>query len=283
MKFRTIETISYPGSEGVNEDALSADEHHLLVLDGATGVFDCNVTGEKSDAQWLAHQGAKIFGDYLETCVNPPIPMLCKQASHEIRREFLKLEPPADLDVWPSAALGAVRLLENKLEYYCLGDVVILVRFEDGTVKYISDGAHLNRTGKETLGKMTHLAEENGEHVSQQLDKIIGDLQETRRTRNTPEGYWVFDPTGIGAEKGKSGYFPTKDVESVIVMSDGISEAFLDHIMEPDCKHFVERLERDGLEKVIKGFREIQENDPYFDKYPRFKMHDDMTIVRAYL
>ena len=283
MKFKTIETISCPGSGEANEDALSADEHHLLVIDGATGVFNCNVTGEASDAKWLAQRGAEILGDYLETCVNPPIPMLCKQASLDIRREFLKFEPPSDLDTWPSAALGAIRLLENRLEYYCLGDVVILICLKDDTVKRISGDYRLNRANNKMLDKMVRLAEENGEHVSQQLDKIVNDLQATRKTRNTSEGYWIFDPIGVGAEKGTAGYLPTKNIDSVVVMSDGIADAFLTHAMEPDSKHFVERLERDGLEKVIKDFREIQDNDPFFDKYPRFKMHDDMTIVRAYL
>ena len=282
MKFKTIETISYPG-EGVNEDAFSAGEHHLLVMDGATGVFNCNVTGEASDAQWLAHRGTEILGDYLETCVDPPIPMLCKQASLDIRREFLKFEPPTNLDAWPSAALGAVRLLEGRLEYYYLGDVAILVCLKDGTVKYVGGDYRLNRADNEAFDKMVRLAEENGEHVSQQLGRITVDLQEARKTRNTPEGYWIFDPIGIGAEKGVTGCSPTKDVDSVVVMSDGIANAFLNHIMEPDCEHFVKRLERDGLGKVIKDFREIQDSDPFFDKYPRFKMHDDMTIVRAYL
>jgi hypothetical protein len=281
MSFTNIQTLCTPG-ETVNEDSCSVSERHLLVIDGASGLYGQHVTEEASDARWLALRGTEEYGRLLQER-DDPMPRLCREACLTIQKEFLPLLPPdAGQDAYPSAGVAAVRLRSGWLEYYSLGDLTILLRFQDGHVERIHDQT-LTDLDNGVIREMARLARERGEHVSEQRPRVQELLQRNRRLRNHPGGYWIFDPTAAGAERGLHGGLPAGELRTVALLSDGLADAVPIYKMEPDYDRFLARLEAEGPEAVCQALRELQRGDPDFDRYPRFKLADDATAVLARL
>lgn len=277
--FSNIETFSNAGAD-INEDSYSVSARHLLVLDGAAGLYGKHVTSELSDACWLAKRGAEIYGRLLDAREDP-MPELCLEASEIIRDEFLPMLPPdAGTDAFPSAALAALRLAGGQLEYYTLGDCTILLRCHDGQVECIHDNA-VTTLDENVLHEMTRLAVERGEHVSQQRPRVQGMLRRNRSLRNQPEGYWIFDPTTVGATRGLCGCYPAEEIRTVTIMSDGFTDTVPLYELAASYDALLTRLETDGAANVCRVLRTVQKNDPGFDRFPRFKMGDDATIVMA--
>lgn len=281
MSFTKIETLCTPGKM-VNEDSFSVSKRHLLVIDGASGLYGQHVTAEASDARWLALRGAEEYGRLLQER-DDPMPRLCREACLTIQKEFLSLLPPdAGQDAYPSAGVAAVRLTGDRLEYYSLGDLTILLRFRDGHVERIHDQT-LTDLDNGVIREMVRLARERGEHVSQQRLRVQELLQRNRRLRNHPGGYWIFDPAAVGAERGLYGSFPAEEIRTAALLSDGFADAVPLYGLEPDYDRFLARLEAEGPEAVCRVLRVIQQADPGLDRYPRFKLADDATVVLARL
>ena len=279
FRFSNIVTLSDVGAD-INEDSYSVSGRHLLILDGAAGLYGKHITNESSDARWLAKRGAEIYGRLLSER-NAPMSELCLEASKIIRDEFLPMLPSdAGMELYPSAALASVRLTGEQLEYYTFGDCTILLRFRDGRVERIHDNS-VTALDEKVLCEMTRLAAERGEHVSQQRLRVQGMLQRNRSLRNQSEGYWIFDPSMVGATRGLCGRYPAEEIRTVAIMSDGFADVVLLYGLEPDYDVLLDRLETDGASDLCRELRETQKNDPDFDRFPRFKVGDDATIVLA--
>lgn len=282
MRFANIRTVCEAGGK-VNEDSCSTSERHLLALDGASGLYGLHLihTGvDGSDAAWLARRGAEEYGWRLEES-DAAMDTLCLEAAQLLGEEFCRHTDGAEgLEAQPSAGIAALRLREGRLEYYALGDLTILLRFRDGRVAVIHDRAVTDLDNK-VLREMVRLAEINGESVAEQREKVQGMLRRHRELRNREGGYMCFDPSAAGADKGLAGEFPAKDVETVALLSDGIADAVPVYEMAPDYAAFLLRLETEGPAAVLAILRRLQQEDPGFNCFPRFKMGDDATVVLA--
>lgn len=282
LRFVNIRTVCEAGKR-VNEDCFSASERHLLAVDGASGLYGHHLMKtDGSDAAWLARRCAEEYGRRLRES-DAPMARLCLETAAQLREEFLAEAGSVDgRDAYPSAGLVALRLRDGRVETYVLGDLTMLLRFRDGRVEVLHDGT-LTALDDKVLREMSRLARESGEHVAQQKPKVKKMLQEHRELRNREGGYVIFDPTGEGADRGISGSYPAEDIAAVALLSDGIADAVPGYGMEPDYGAFMARLEADGPAAAVTALRRLQAADPDFDRYPRFKMGDDATVVLAEL
>lgn len=280
MRFINIRTLSDPGNV-VNEDHFSVSERHLLAVDGASGLYGHHLMKtDGSDAAWLARRCAEEYGRRLAES-GAPMAKLCLETAEQLGEEFLSQAGSVDSrDAYPSAGLVALRLREGRLESYVLGDLTMLLRFRDGRVEVLHDGT-LTALDDRVLREMARLAAESGESVAQQKPKVQKMLRDHRELRNREGGYMIFDPTGEGAARGLAGSCPAEEVDTVALLSDGIADAVSAYGMEPDYGAFLARLEKEGPAAVIAALRLLQKEDPGFDRYPRFKMGDDATVVLA--
>ena len=282
MRFVNIRAVCEAGGT-INEDSCSVSERHLLAIDGASGLYGLRLIQtdmDGSDAAWLARRGAEEYGRRLESS-DAPLQILCLETARLLGEEFCRqTDGSEDPETQPSSGLVALRLREDRLEYYTLGDLTILLRFRDGRVDVIHDRAVTDLDNK-VLREMVRLAEEHGESVAAQREKVQKMLQRHRELRNREGGYMCFDLTAAGADKGIAGDFPANDVETVALLSDGIADAVPVYKMAPDYAALLSRLETEGPAAVVAALRQLQRKDPGFDRFPRFKMGDDVTVVLA--
>lgn len=278
VKFTRLRVLCEPGQE-INEDSCAASEKFLLALDGATGLYDQHVTEDRSDARWLARRGAEELSARLNNN-GASLPELCREAALILRDEFDALAGESARTACPSAGVAMLRLCGGTLEYYGLGDLTTLLRRRDGRVEVIHDG-RLGRLDRAALEEMARLARENGGTVQEQRPRVQALLQRNRSLRNREGGYSIFDPTAEGAEKGTCLQWPAEEIRSAAILSDGMADAVPVYGMAPDYGILLTRLEREGPRAVCEALRRLQREDPTFDRYPRFKAADDVTVVLA--
>lgn len=265
----------------INEDSCSVSPRYLLAMDGASGLFSVHVTEEASDARWLAQRGTEEFGALLETR-DAPMAELCREAAETLRAEYLPRAGQVSEEAYPTAGVCALRLRDGLLEYYGLGDLTALVRLRDGRVETVHDDA-ITRLDGAALREMVRLAGERGEPVALQRPKIQALLREHRDWHNREGGYWIFDPSARGADMGTGRSWPAAEVASVALLSDGLADAVPVYGLAPDFPALLDWLEAEGPEAVCRALRVLQQADPGFDRFPRFKPGDDATAVLAEL
>lgn len=251
-----------------------------MAFDGASGLFNQHITPETSDARWLAQKGALEYGKNLEIS-NLSMRTLCHNTAKKLADEFKTYtQDNISRDAIPSAGLAALRLIGDKLEYYGLGDLTVLLRFKDGHTETIHN-QNLTNLDNTALSEMVTLAEKNRESVAEQRSKIQKLLQHNRNLRNRPNGYYIFDTTLEGTALGDSLSWQAKDIRAAAVLTDGIADAVNTYHMASDNSEFFDMLEQESSETVLKTLRKLQREDPLYNKYPRFKMSDDATILIA--
>jgi hypothetical protein len=280
-RFTNVQVLCEPGQE-INEDSYSVSDQYLLALDGATGLYEQHVTKELSDARWLALRGAEEISSRLAESP-ASMPEICLEAALTLQGEFTALATPSlPKTAYPSSGVAALRLYGDTLEYYGLGDLTTLLRHRDGKVEVLHDN-HLSRLDHSVLAEMVRMARESGETVAAQRNKVQNLLQRNRDLRNRIDGYMIFDLSAEGAARGTSLRWPAKEICSVAILSDGIADAVPIFGMAPDYNVFLSRLEQKGPRTVYAALRRLQQGDPTFDQYPRFKQADDVTIILANL
>lgn len=279
MRFTNIRVLCQPGQE-INEDHNSVSDQYLLALDGATGLYEQHVTKEPSDARWLALRGAEEISRRLAEC-HEPISEICREAALALQKEFASFAAPDfPKAAYPSAGVAALRLCGETLEYYGLGDLTTLLHYKDGKVQIIHNN-QLSQLDRKVLTEMVRLAQESGETVAAQREKVQDLLRQNRDLRNRADGYMIFDPSAEGAALGTSLRWPAKEIRSAAILSDGVADAVPVYGMAPDYTTFLSRLEQEGPEAVYAELRRIQQGDPAFNHYPRFKQADDATVLLA--
>lgn len=112
---------------------------------------------------------------------------------------------------------------------------------------------------------------------------IMDVLIANRKKRNTPEAYWILDPSLAGLSHIHSCTLPLAEVECVIGMSDGLFAAIekygLFSINEAPAA-FKSYSMTVGL---VYRMRCVESADADLTRYPRFKKSDDASIFHLAL
>lgn len=264
----------------VNEDAFGYDVDCAWVLDGATGLNGKRlVAGEdSSDAQWYC----RAFSQYLKENLANSQKSLTQIFSQGVKTVWAEFEKRAGGKVGredvPCAAGTAIRIRDGYLEYVCVADCCLLVRFQDGTVQ-----EHLDDTicvkDKESMAMAAEIARQKGTTVSQCKADILPRLRSVRMTMNTPEGYIALadDPESI--LQTKCGKIPLNQIRDVCMVSDGFSEYYNMFRLADTLEEFMDAVEKTPPKELFDRLLAAQREDEALVKYPRFKMSDDSTLL----
>lgn len=98
-----------------------------------------------------------------------------------------------------------------------------------------------------------------------------------RGKMNVSGGYWIASPDGIGIHFGRSFTVPFVSGDWFSIFSDGFGCLF-DHYGVDYGE-----LGQESLEDLAGKIRLIERNDADCIKYPRFKVSDDLAVLRASL
>ncbi|MGB7432423.1 MAG: hypothetical protein WA921_08155 [Ahrensia sp.] len=282
-KLTLLDSISRNGSaQKPNEDAFGFHDHAAFVIDGATCLGDNIVTGEiGSDAAWLAEFCRVHFLEMLadDETTKEIIAKTNALVGHLISYLTAKDQPPA----WqlPVASFQMLRLVDNQLVSYGLGDCVAYVEGAENTVQTISPmGDH----GAEEMSRAREaILRAGGLNTETSLldDKPLLEIERALRgTYNTPGGpLWTLGTAPDAAHHIHEQPAPTENGTIALICTDGFS-ALVDKYQRYTPANLLQKAKADGLQALADELRHIEQvEDPDGHHYPRLKASDDATAV----
>ncbi len=278
--FNIVDTLCIKGNKAL-EDRIGCDSSWLFVIDGASGLTGKKVTDYDSDAAWLADN----LKTGLETSLpdfDRPISEILHDIALKLREEYdsyWKKHYTSDVD-YPSAGVVVMRLKENIIEYLSLGDCTLVIEDKDGELHSICE-KNLHILDQKAIDKMVSIQRETGCSMSEAREAINPLLIHNRNLRNKPEGYWIFDPTGIGVDNARQGVWRANDVKGVTLMSDGFMQLLNTFEFYESFEDLQKNIRNYGLTELGKKLFEAQDDDSECMSFPRFKLRDDTSAVYA--
>jgi hypothetical protein len=277
-----IDTISAPGKESrANEDRLGYNRDAAFVIDGATGLGDCQfMDGYGSDAAWIAEFGTMRLAERLDALADPAT--VLRQISEEARDAFLGIAGDQPRYAWPLCSLTGLQATPTGFRWFGLGDSCLYLLHDDGQSDFVIPipGAY----EWEQHRAAEHIARVGGigaAGVANDDPETLEDLRRGRARQNTPDGTtWTF---GIVPEAAD--HLAMIDVPlhgggaTALLCSDGLADLVaLYKLYDPAT--LIQRAATAGLNALVTELRHMErEVDPNGLKYSRYKQSDDTTAI----
>ncbi|MDN6856843.1 protein phosphatase 2C domain-containing protein [Pseudomonas sp. CAN2814] len=263
----------------VNDDAIGYTAQAAWVLDGATSLGP-GLVDRESDARWLAQCANGHLQRLLEAEPYLPAEELLGQLQAGIAEDFLRdagVAATTALDL-PTACLSLLRVLEDgSLELLNLCDTRIHLAWDDGHVESFGE-TPLEEIDRQSVQRLLALREANPDWSHAQLWQASREwVRRNRALANTPEGYWVLDPTSRWLPHVQRRVLDPSRLAAFMLVTDGF-DRLLDFRRYELQTLFAELPER-GVEALIDELRALESADGQALDYPRLKIHDDASVV----
>jgi len=265
------------------EDAIGWGDHYLFAMDGASGLSGSKLMGTGSDAEWFADSVRNALCRELDQCDNRSVEEILLKITDDLRKEYEKraeelgVELPPDV---PSAGIALFRENGDELEFFGLGDCVGVVELTDGTLVWQSD-LRLPELDGIVTAKMAELHRETGISVLEARKQCNDLLLKHRQLYNTPDGYWILDPTGKGIPHAMKGHWKINQVRSISAFSDGFAWLVEAFGLYENYGALHQKLTKTPLRELVDQLFTAQEQDPDANRYPRLKFRDDTCALWA--
>ena len=275
MRWTVLDHIEDPG-QGVFEDGCGARGPYAWILDGAGTLVEPRFADAGSDAAWLVRQvhdrlmhaaalgNSKTFADVLT------------RLERDINAAFGDM-PGDGTAACPSACMGLLKIDAKTgptvlVQAAVVADVVVVLETGDGVVTWTD-----NRVKPFEAQAFALLA--GSPRVSPALPpSVLAQIRRNRDCMNRDDGYAVVAPGRPWTDLVYR-FEATVPVGSpVVMMSDGffrLQDVFAAYSVEAlyrACVAGRAALLRDEL-------RAFERADPHAARYPRFKIHDDATVM----
>ena len=263
-----------------NEDAFGYDTHCAWVLDGSTGLNGKRLVAEEggSDASWYS----SAFSAFLKENLPNSKESLSALFSRGVKTVWQEFENRAGGKVAredvPCAAGVAICIRDGFLEYITVADCCLLVRYQDGTVKEFLDDT-ICGFDQNSIRMGVQIAKKEGIPLSQCRDKMLPELRRVRLTMNTPEGYISLADNPDTVLDAICGKIPLAQIKDVCMVSDGFSEYYTMFGLADSLEDFMDQAENTPPEALFDRLIAAQREDEALQKFPRFKLSDDSTIL----
>jgi len=261
----SFEKIYDKGISEINEDELLAEKNIFAVFDGAFSTFkdEMGKTGGKIAAEILKNTFSKNIGSLRELAIEANKKIFNYMESKQIDISKKK-------NLWTSAA-AVVRIKENYLEYFQIGDSLIFIIFKNGKHKLLTKYYDQDIPALLEWKKQVKKGEKNIR------EKVLEKIMESRKKINVDFGF-------INGEEDATKFFNTgkielKNIENIILFTDGLLLPKENPEEKEDWNKFVKIYKKSGLGGLLKYVRETEESDPKCYLYPRFKKHDDVAAI----
>jgi hypothetical protein len=290
--FQSIKYISKPGNI-INEDYVGYSDTFLFVLDGATSLGNRRPNEKDTEAsRFVSHVGERLqscledhsknIKDILQKSVRISENYTIDKTFSDSEHAELIEHSRGQAYLSPSASISIFRINGTLLEYYGLGDCTATIQFQDGSIRTIHEDT-ITLMDQKVIATMAELARKKAVTVREAKNEIIPFLIENRNKKNTQEGYWTLDATGIGIAHGIHLTFPLQEVQSVSLMSDGFAQICDIFYLVRNFEELHEKMAKEDLSDMVKELFDIQDTDPDYNQYPRFKHRDDTTAIYSFV
>jgi hypothetical protein len=278
-----IDSLTLPGSdERRNEDQMGWTAHCAFVIDGATGLGPDFVVGRHdSDAAWLA-TFAKV---HFEEMIAPGRSMadIVRSTNALARRIVTFAANGRDVPAWnlPIAGFQMVRIEEDAVVTYGLGDCMLYLRDGDGSVS--AHTALPAMAGGERTAAREAIEKAGGLSRLPLLVEEPALLARERAFRaafNSHKGsVWTLGSTPEAADHLMTARLSPHLPLTGMLCSDGFS-ALVENYARYDADDLIAKAAHKGLSALAEELRAIERlEDPDGHLYPRMKPSDDATAV----
>lgn len=264
-----IDSVIEKGSSPINED-------FLLIKNNLFGVFD----GMSSLVKYQGHKGetggflaAKIAKSIFSKNQNKPIADIARDINKKLREEMKKEEINFNnpVESWSTTA-AVVRMSKDFLEYFQIGDSPLIVIYKDKKIDVFGN----EDWDKESLVLCQKLASAGVINIREDK-RMVKQLVKVRRKLNID--YGSLNGQDACFKFAKTGSIPLANINSILLLTDGLFIPEKDPTKDRNFNKIVELVFSSGLSGLKKYVRDLEESDPYWKNYPRFKKHDDLAGI----
>jgi hypothetical protein len=166
------------------------------------------------------------------------------------------------------------------MNYFVLGDSSLLLQMDSKT-EHICDN-RLQQIGLNIRSTLISLLKSgcgyDDRHVREQKQALV---QLQNRWRNQVNGFYIasLDPNVADHAYVGERQLRSDDNWNIALMSDGLSRLMDTFQSIPSADAFIDYLTRTPAQEVINRIRMIENTDPNGQIYPRFRKHDDVSML----
>ncbi len=265
MKF-SVESIYSKGISKVNEDEILTKNNSFGVFDGASSLVKFLSKNGKTGGKIAAEIAKKTFSKDDNSLKN-----LAIKANNIIREKMKsnKININKKEALWSTSA-AVIRIKKDYAEFFQIGDSLILV-VKNGkptiVTKYYDHDI-------ETMIKWKKLADKKENNISEKLRE-----QKIKIRRRVNIRYGDLNGEKDAIKFFNIGKFKLKNIESIILFTDGLLLPKKDPQEKEDWNKFASTYNKLGLKGLLNYVRSIENTDPNCFLYPRFKKHDDIAAI----
>lgn len=276
IDIKRCEILCDKGSGTYNEDIVGVCEKGAWLLDGATGLNNKNLISKESDAKWYV----SWWNKYLQENIikNKSLKEIVLQGLENIKIEYLskldgmKIEP---IDT-PSASIIIIKLHNDKLEYFLLGDCTLFL--DNLNENLIIKDERVCKFDEEVFKKMSKLNKRDNFSIVEKKNILLPIIIKNRLKKNCENGYWILEFNKEAVEKSIHGYVDIENEVKIMMSSDGFSCAWDRYNIFEENK-MIEIGHNKGIEYIKGEIRKLEKEDSKGITFPRFKESDDSSCV----
>ena len=248
-----------------NEDRFVVTDGLFAVIDGASGLTPKEKDGIGTKASRLA------------TFVKAALQRYHGKDVEQFLRELSRRAYAEGFDNHVSCAISVLHLSKDTARFYTVGDCEIIYRRRDGVVSRFRQ-TELSVLDNKAIEEMVRYAAKNNISVREARGHIQDMLIGHRALMNTPQGYSVFVPSPTADFEIKSKVLARSELESLYLCTDGFLPCFTElDIFKDVGELFTTSL---SVKDICLQIQKILRQDKDFNRFPRFKLFDDITAIR---
>ncbi len=270
-----VEKISRK-SHYYNEDRFVVSNNFCMVLDGATALQKSNFF-KPTEASWFVSFIKSSLQRKTDNVLNK-LSEISKQAHLNFNEILFQNDVGInELSYYPSAGLSFAEIHGDKVEICTIGDCEAVVKLKSGKTFRIMQ-PQLSELDEQALKTMIELKQTRHLKMKDAVKACADVLLENRKLMNTPSGYSVYTLSQTGEFNYLRERFNIEEIDEIYLYTDGVSQAFNELKIYPSWKEMFEKSVdiREEVEKIVKKAF----SDKECEKYPRFKIIDDVTMLK---
>lgn len=268
---KRLEVATIPGGK-TNSDAYNIAFNStwcLWVIDGATALVPSGENELQVFVRRVNEEIGKVILDHA------PLYEAMAVAARTVSADFSDF--PRQPYERPSCSVALARVGSGKLEYFVLGDAVVVADTADG-VQVFSNREKIARLDRIAIEEKLRLQIKHGMSSRDAWAAIQPTLRRHRALMNTPEGYWIFNGDPEACFNATFGSIDMPQGRRILVATDGFTR-LVDMGVFPDWKSLFFGLGVSSLWNLLYLLRDVENQDPECLIYPRFRIHDDATAI----
>lgn len=262
-----------------NEDIYGVTKCSYWILDGALSLNKSKFTDGSSDVVWMVNWWHNYLKENLNQMDKSIITILeegIEQLNYKFSK-FIDINELSKLDR-ASAGIAIIRINKETVESFVLGDVEININSKDKEIKTLVD-EKIEKLDSKVMDIIFNNTDRDKEITFNDYTREELEILKIHRMKmNAKDGYYILEHDVTAIRNGIYKEYPLKDVEEILMMSDGFS-AIYNKYNQLSIEDLFIKSKKEGVKSVLKMIRELEENDPKMKTYKRLRKHDDATAI----